>query len=361
MRAGRFLGAVKFAEQRAAQNVVHQRAFAGTAHAGDAGERAQRNPRVNVAQIVFLRAEHFEPAAVFRRRQALFRDGNRQFAAQILRRERIRVLQNFRQRARRHEFAAVNARAGAEVNDVIRIADRVGVVLDHEHGVAEVAQALERGQQAVVVALVQADARLVQDVEHADQARADLGGQPDALRLAAAQRAALAVEREIAEADVFQKTEPGADFLDDLMRDFLLEFRELEAGKKFVRLFHRQRANVHDGQAGNLQFRSAECGVAEFRWRGSDDSAFCNSAFRTRKRHRQNFRLEPPALAHVAKLRAHVGLDAVADEFAFAVGEQPLQVRQHALERAADGVLAARAPEIKIHRRLRPNRAAGLF
>ena len=42
-------------------------------------------------------------------------------------------------------------------------------------------------QQAVVVALVQADARLVQDVEHAHQARADLRGQADALRLAAAE------------------------------------------------------------------------------------------------------------------------------------------------------------------------------
>ena len=258
MGAGRFLGAVKLAEQRPAQDVVHQRAFAGTAHAGDAGERAERNPRVNVAQIVFLRAEHLEPAAFLRRRQAFFGNGNRQFAAQILRRERIFVRQNFRQRARRHQFAAVNARAGAEVNDVIRLPDGVGVVLDHEHGVAEVAQALERGQQAVVVALVQADARLVQNVEHADEPRADLRGQPDALRLAAAQRAALAVEREIAEADVFQKAEPRADFLDDLMRDFFLEFRELEAGKKFIGLFHRQRANVHDGQAGNFQFRSAE-------------------------------------------------------------------------------------------------------
>ncbi len=85
---------------------------------------------------------------------------------------------------------------------------------------------------------MQADARLIQYVKHADEARADLGGQPDALGLAAAERAALAVEREIAEADVFQKAEPGADFLDDLMRDFLLKFRELETGKKFIGLFH---------------------------------------------------------------------------------------------------------------------------
>jgi len=79
-------------------------------------------------------------------------------------------------------------------------------------GVAEVAQALERGEQTVVVALVQADARLVQNVKHADEPRANLRGQPDALRLAAAQCAALAVEREIAQADVFSKNRAGRGF-----------------------------------------------------------------------------------------------------------------------------------------------------
>ena len=70
---------------------------------------------------------------------------------------------------------------------------------------------------------MQADARLVQNIKHADERRADLRGEPDALRLAAAQRAALAVEREITEADVFQKAEPRADFLDDFGGDLLLE------------------------------------------------------------------------------------------------------------------------------------------
>ena len=56
------------------------------------------------------------------------------------------------------------------------------------HRVAEVAQALERRDQAAVVALVQPDRRLVEDVEHAHEARPDLRGEPDALRLAARER-----------------------------------------------------------------------------------------------------------------------------------------------------------------------------
>jgi hypothetical protein len=39
--------------------------------------------------------------------------------------------------------------------------------------------------QAGVVALVEPDRRLVEDVEDADEAGSDLGGQPDPLRLAA--------------------------------------------------------------------------------------------------------------------------------------------------------------------------------
>ncbi len=72
------------------------------------------------------------------------------------------------------------------------VPDGVLVVLDDDQRVAEVAQPDQRLDQPVVVALVQPDARLVEDVEHADQAGADLGRQPDPLRLAAGQRAATA-------------------------------------------------------------------------------------------------------------------------------------------------------------------------
>src|SRR5216684_4306732 len=50
--------------------------------------------------------------------------------------------------------------AGAQVDDVIGRAYDVRVVLDHQHRVAEVAQALKNPYQAARVARVQADARL---------------------------------------------------------------------------------------------------------------------------------------------------------------------------------------------------------
>jgi hypothetical protein len=86
--------------------------------------------------------------------------------------------------------AAVLPRSRADVDDPVGGGDGVLVVLDDDERVAEVAQPGQGLDEAVVVALVQADARLVEDVEHADQARPDLGGEADALGLTAGQRAA---------------------------------------------------------------------------------------------------------------------------------------------------------------------------
>ena len=92
-------------------------------------------------------------------------------------------------------------------------------MLDDEHGVAEIAQPLERDQQPVVVALVEADRGLVEHVEHARQAGADLAGEADALALAARQRARGAVEVEIVEPDIVEEAEPLVDLLEDRAGD----------------------------------------------------------------------------------------------------------------------------------------------
>ena len=87
------------------------------------------------------------------------------------------------------------------------------VVLDDDHRVAEVPQSLERRDQAGVVALVQADRGLVEDVQDADQAAADLPRQADALRLAPGEGRRRPVEGEVVQPDVEQEAEPAADLL----------------------------------------------------------------------------------------------------------------------------------------------------
>src|SRR5688500_3996860 len=119
-------------------------------------------------------------------------------------------------------------------------------MLDDEDGIAEIAQARKRVEEAIVVALVEANAWFVQDVEHADKAGADLRGEANALGFAAAERAAFAIQREIAETNVFQEAEAGADFANDFGGDLPFEIGELEGGEKFIGAFDRERTDVHD-------------------------------------------------------------------------------------------------------------------
>ena len=125
-------------------------------------------------------------------------------------------------RALGDHVAAVLAGAGTHVDDPVGGAHHLLVVLDDDQRVADVAQAYEGPDQARVVALVEADARLIEDVEHAHEAGADLRRQPDALRLAAGEGVGGAVQGQVIEADVDQEAEPRPNLLEDLAGDQVL-------------------------------------------------------------------------------------------------------------------------------------------
>ncbi len=103
----------------------------------------------------------------------------------IIARDGLGVVHDLLRRALRDDLAAVDAGTRADIDDMIGGEDRVLVMLDDDHCIADVAQVLQRVEQAVVVALMQADGGFVQHVEHAGEARADLRGEPDALRFTA--------------------------------------------------------------------------------------------------------------------------------------------------------------------------------
>ncbi len=88
-------------------------------------------------------------------------------------------------RTGRHHMPAQAARARPEVDHVVSRLDGLRVVFHHDDRVSQIAQPAESGDEAQVVALVQADGGLVENVHDARQFRADLRGQPDPLRLAA--------------------------------------------------------------------------------------------------------------------------------------------------------------------------------
>ena len=140
------LRAVKLAEQRPSQHVVNQRAFARTADAGHARERPQRNLQVNVLQIILHRADDLEKTACRIRTNTLGWNIDFVVAAQIFRRQRFFMGEHPLQRPGGHHFAAIQPGARPHVDDVIGPANRLLVVLDHQHRVAQVAQSLERGE-----------------------------------------------------------------------------------------------------------------------------------------------------------------------------------------------------------------------
>ena len=148
-------------------------------------------------------------------------------------------------------MSAVDAGAGPHVDHVVGGTDCILVVFDDDNGIADIAQALERLDQALVVTLMKTDRGLIQNIEHAHETRADLRCQANTLRLATRKRRRGTIERQIVESNIDQKTQALQDFLDDAPADKLLALGELQALKKLERLTARQATNLVNGLAAH--------------------------------------------------------------------------------------------------------------
>ena len=165
-------------------------------------------------------------------RASLIRDpptlryADRLLAAQVRARDAAALLRRSFGVAGGDDLAAEAAGAGAEIEQAVGIGNHFAIVLDDDERVAQVAKLFERGNEPGVVARVEADRRLVEHVQHAAQAAADLAGEADALGFAAGKRRGGAAECEIVESDVDQEREPVFDFANQLAGDFLFVRRE---------------------------------------------------------------------------------------------------------------------------------------
>src|SRR5579864_9086162 len=97
------------------------------------------------------------------------------------------------------------SRAWTKIDHVVGAPDRLFVMFHHEDGVSKIAQGFERGDQAVIVAMMQSDRRLVEHIEDASQPGADLRRQANALSFAAGKGCRRAVERDISETHIVEK------------------------------------------------------------------------------------------------------------------------------------------------------------
>src|SRR5205823_1291268 len=95
---------------------------------------------VDLLQVVLLRAAHHEELAA--PGAPLRPAGDPAPAAQVLAGQRLRAAEDLLEAALRHDPAAVDAGTGAHLQDMVRGADRLFVVLDDDDRVPDVAQPL---------------------------------------------------------------------------------------------------------------------------------------------------------------------------------------------------------------------------
>src|SRR5882762_2941595 len=143
---------------------------------------------------------------------------------------------------------------GAEVDDPVGLLDHVEVVLDDEHGVAEIDEALQDVEELSNVVEVEAGGGLVEDVERAaGLAFRKLAGELDALGFAAGKSGCGLAEGDVAETDFDQRGE--------LLLNLRNIFEELE------RVGRRQIEDVADGVAlvaDGERFRIVAAAAADF-------------------------------------------------------------------------------------------------
>ena len=286
---------------------------------------------------MFARAGNGEPFASKRARLGALQHGGG--AAQVAAGERRGRGHDLLRRALRNDVAAEAASAGAEIEHIVGVADRVFIVLDDKNGVAEVAKLFQSFNQAIVVALMEADGRLVENVEDAAEARADLRGEANALAFAAGERGGVAVEREVIEADGAQEFKALGNFAANALGDqrFALSELKIDGGRK--RAVERQGSEVGDGEAANFDCERF----------GAQALAAANGA--GSGRHETHHVLAIALAARFFHVVAQVGEDAVkagARRFAFgrAVDEDVLLLRRQIFERRLEIDLVAVGGEL---------------
>ena len=223
-------GAMELPGERLLDDVVDERALARARDAGDSHERAERDVDRHVPKVVLARADDAQRLAG--PRAARSRGSGSSFSTQILARQRCGVVPNRPRWSRGDDFAAKPASARSEVDNPVGATDGVFVVLDDHHRVAAVTEVLKRVQQLVVVAMVQTDRWLVEDVEDASQAGAKLGRESQPLGLAAGEAVGGPIDREIRQADIAQESQASSDLAEKLDSNYGVSFRQNGRGQE---------------------------------------------------------------------------------------------------------------------------------
>ena len=122
------------------------------------------------------------------------------------------------------------------IHDVVCRINRFLVMFDDDHGVAQITQMTKCCKQPFVVALVQADGRLIKNIHDPDKPGTDLTGQADTLSFATRERLCASIQRKIIKPDVHEELQTLTELLEYLCGDrtsptFELQLREEGLGR----------------------------------------------------------------------------------------------------------------------------------
>ena len=230
------------------KHVARERRLAAAGNTGHHGQPAERHARVHASEVVQARTDDPQRGAAAVDRAAWMQgvlERLREKAPGHRSRDALQVVR----RAFSDDKTAAAAGAGPEVHHVRGAAYRLLVVLDHDQGVAFRLELGQRIEQDAVVAWMQPDGGLIEDVGNATQVGTELRGEPDALRFAPGERRRGAVEREIRQPNLAQKGETARDFGHDIARDFRLAALKREAAD--------ERLHLRDREGGDVGNRAA--------------------------------------------------------------------------------------------------------
>ena len=202
--------------QMLVQRIHHKRAFARAGNAGHARQRAEGNGAVDVLEVVGGHAAQGQPAVRF---PALVGNRDGEVAAHVFGGQRVRMLDEFGEGTVKDHVPPVRARTGPQLDDVVGLADGGLVMLHDQHRVPASLQVAQGGDEALIVARVQADGRFVKHVGHAHEPGTELRGQPDALGLPAGKGGHGPAKGDVVKAHVGHEGQAVIEFLEQRLRD----------------------------------------------------------------------------------------------------------------------------------------------
>ena len=142
---------------------MQQRRLARSRHAGDRHQHAQRNADVDALQIVGAHAANLD---LLRSRLAPQRRRlNPQILRQISSRQRSRIVHDLVVRSLGNQLAAILPGPRPQIENAVRRPHDVGIVLDHQNRVSQIAQVVQNLDQPVRIARMQPDRRLIQHIQ----------------------------------------------------------------------------------------------------------------------------------------------------------------------------------------------------